>query len=309
MTRSSVIAIGKFEGVHRGHQHILARLIEEAAARDAEAVVFTFTQNPLSYLNPAKCPKPLMSPEQRAQTLLDVGIDRVIMVDFDEPFATLSPEAFVKQELVGANHVTHVIVGDDFRFGSKAAGTPEVLAELGKEFGFSVEVIDEVADAEFGRISSSRIRQALDEGDVELAARLLGAPHQVRGLVVHGDARGRELGFPTANLGPFDGATQVDGYVPADGVYGGIAMVQGEPVVAAISVGNNPTFTPEGQSRVEAYLLDFEGDIYGEEITIDFTHRIRDMVAFTGIEALIETMNNDVARVRDLVQFELEHED
>lgn len=302
MTAPSVIAIGKFEGVHRGHQHILARLIEEARERDAEAVVFTFTQNPLSYLNPELCPKPLMSPEQRAHTLLELGIDRVIMVDFDAPFASLTPEEFVRQELVAENHVVHVIVGDDFRFGARAAGTPTVLAELGREHGFTVEVIDEVADAEFGRVSSTSIRTALDAGDVELAARLMGAPHQICGRVVHGDARGRELGFPTANLGPVEGATALDGYVPADGVYGGIAMVGGEPYVTAISVGNNPTFTPNEQSRVEAFILDFDADIYGEPICLEITHRVRDMVAFEGIDSLIETMRRDVERVRELVQ-------
>lgn len=294
----AVVAIGKFEGVHLGHQTILDRLCAEADERDAIAVVYTFTENPLSLIAPERCPKPLMTPEHRATTLLSRGIDEVIMVDFTEEFASLSPEAFVKQELVDETRVQHVIVGGDFRFGENAVGTPETLAALGETYGFTVEVIEEVTDAEHGRISSSQIREALDDGDVELAARLLGTPHQVRGVVVHGDARGRELGFPTANLGPREGSTHIDGFIPADGVYGGIAHVGDEEYLAAISVGNNPTFTPEGESRVEAFLLDFTGDLYGEDIVIEFVHHVRPTLTFDGIEPLLEAMRDDVEQVR-----------
>lgn len=300
----AVVAIGKFEGVHRGHQRIIGRLIDEARTRDAKAITFTFTNNPLSVLAPERCPKALMSPEQRAEILLAMGVDEVVMVDFDERFAEQSPEAFVRDELVGRTGAVHVIVGDDFRFGKNAQGTPQVLTQLGEQYGFSVEVIDEVADEDLGRISSSRIREALDEGDVELAARLLGVPHQVRGVVVEGDARGRELGFPTANLGAREGSAQIEGFVPADGVYAGIAYVRGKQYTAAISVGNNPTFTPDADSRVEAFLLDMDDDLYGAEIVVEFTHRVRPMRSFDSVEALIETMQDDVERVRALADTE-----
>ena len=299
MTRA-VVAIGKFEGVHLGHQTLIARLTEEAAARDASAVVFTFTNNPLSVLDPGNCPKPLMSPDQRAETLLAMGVDEVIMVNFTDRFAAQTPEEFVRDELAGHTNAEHVIVGDDFRFGARAQGTPAVLAELGKKHGFTVEIIDEVADPELGRISSSSVREALADGDVEHATRMLGSAHAVRGIVVRGDARGRDLGFPTANLGPREGCALVEGFVPADGVYAGIAHVAGGEYLAAISVGNNPTFTPDAESRVEAYLLDFSGDIYGEDIVIEFTDRLRPMLTFDGIDGLLAEMRRDVERVREL---------
>ena len=301
MPRPSVVAIGKFEGVHLGHQTIIGRLIAEAETRGERSFAFTFMNNPLSVLAPERCPKPLMSPEQRAETLLGMGVDEVVMVDFDERFAAQTPEEFVRDELALRTQATHVIVGDDFRFGAKAEGTPEILTELGETYGFTVEIIDEIADAELGRISSSRIREALSEGDVERAAQLLGAPHWVRGRVVHGDARGRELGFPTANLGPREGETRVEGFVPQDGVYAGFAHVAGSSYTAAISVGNNPTFTPDADSRVEAFLLDMQADLYGQDMVIEFTHRLRPMLKFDGIDKLLEAMHADVHEVRKLL--------
>lgn len=299
--RRQVVAIGKFEGVHRGHQHILHKLVEVAAEREADAVVLTFTNNPLSYLHPEICPEPVMSPSQRREALMEFGLEGVLMIPFDARIAQLSSEKFVHEYLVTQMGASHVIVGDDFKFAAQASGTPEVLAQLGKKYGFTVEVIDEVADPVFGRISSSRVREALAEGDVEQAAQLLGKPHRMRGVVVHGDARGRDLGFPTANLGPHKNATHVEGFVPADGVYGGYATVKGETRVAAISVGNNPTFTPNEVKRVEAYLLDTDENLYGEDIELSFIARIRRTLTFEGIEQLIEAMHHDIERVRKLV--------
>ena len=297
----AVVAIGKFEGVHRGHQRILTRLTEEASRRDAVSAVFTFTNNPLSYLAPDRCPRAVMSPEQRREALRAFGVEKVVMVPFDEALANLSPEAFVDEYLVGELRAEHIIVGDDFRFGVNASGNPAVLETLGQTRGFTVEVIGEVADPELGRISSTRIREALTEGDIDEAVKLLGHPHRVRGTVVHGDARGRDLGFPTANLGPKPGSDTVEGFIPADGVYAGIATVDGKTYTAAISVGNNPTFTPDADSRVEAFLLDMSEDIYGKEIELRFIHRIRPMLTFTGIEELLEAMHEDVRITRELV--------
>lgn len=306
-TPGAVVAIGKFEGVHRGHQHILERLHASAirvgtTQRPARTVVFTFTNNPLSLLAPAACPKPVMSPRQRRETMEAFGIDEVDMVDFDERMANLSPEEFVRTYLVGRHRAKHVIVGSDFRFGKGAAGTPEVLRELGATYGFTVEVVADVVDAEHGRVSSTLIREALDAGDVVRAARLLGRPHRVRGVVTHGDARGRDLGFPTANVGPAAGEGRIEGLIPADGIYAGTVTVAGTTYDAAISVGNNPTFTPDADSRVEAFIIDFDGDIYGEAIEVAFTERIRDMLPFESVDALIDEMRLDVERVRALRQ-------
>lgn len=298
----TVVAIGKFEGVHRGHQTIISRLTAEARKRVARSVVLTFTHNPLRVLAPEECPKELMSPAQRVETLTGIGVDEVVMLPFTVEFAALSPEEFVRTELVEKLHAVHVIVGDDFRFGAKASGTPDLLTRLGKQYGFTVEVIDEIADEQHGRVSATAIREALAAGDVTLAEQLLGAPHRIRGRVVHGDARGRELGFPTANLGPSPGDTRLEGLVPADGVYAGAAHVAGAHYTAAISVGNNPTFTPEGESKVEAYLLDMNGDIYGETIELEFFELLRPTQSFDGVEPLLAAMHRDVQRTRQIAQ-------
>lgn len=300
-TGGTVVGIGKFEGVHRGHRVIVERLLAVARQHSATSVALTFTNNPLSLLAPEKCPKPVMSPAQRRETLIAAGIDDVLMIDFDEKLAALSPEDFVQLYLHDALNARHVIVGDDFRFGARAAGTSEVLRELGKLHGFTVEVIVEVADNELGRVSSSRVREALSHGEVRDAARLLGNHHVVRGTVVQGDARGRELGFPTANLGPSLGDTEVEGFVPADGVYAGLAVVAGQEHQTAISVGNNPTFTIDAQPRIEAYLLDFTGDLYGKTIELHFVEFIRGMEQFDSVDALIKHMHADVAKTREIL--------
>lgn len=297
----TVVGIGKFEGVHRGHRVILDRILATAHEFSVAAVAFTFTNNPLCLLDPDRCPKPVMSPAQRWEALIASGIDDVFMVDFDEQLASLTPESFVQLYLRDTLNARHVIVGDDFRFGARAAGTPEVLRELGVQYGFTVEVIIEVADQQLGRVSSSRVREALAQGEVRDAARLLGNHHVVRGTVVHGDARGRLLGFPTANLGPNPGDTEVEGFVPADGVYAGFATINGREHRTAISVGNNPTFTADAEPRVEAYLLDFEGDLYGKTIELCFVDRVRGMEQYDSVDALVEQMHTDVAQTREVL--------
>lgn len=296
----TAVAIGKFEGIHRGHAVVLGRLLDVAQERGLGTVVLTFRENPLRFLAPERCPDPLKSPEQRRERLSALGVDDVVMLDFDDRFASLAPEAFVVTYLVGAFGARHVVVGEDFRFGAGARGDATVLRDLGERYGFSVEVVPEVQDDQHGRVSSSSIREALERGDVAAAAELLGHPHTVRGVVVHGDARGRELGFPTANLGPAPGATTIEGMVPADGVYAAFAHVRGGIHPAAVSVGNNPTFTPDAQSRVEAFLLDFSADLYGAEIEIQFLERIRDMHAFESLDALVTQMGKDVATARTI---------
>lgn len=296
----TALAVGKFDGVHLGHRALLDDLASVAATRQLEPLVFTFENNPLSYLRPELCPEAIMSPQQRRDALAALGVASCVMVPFDHELAEVSAEDFIERVLVGTLGVRHLSVGSDFRFGHNGAGTPELLQTAGERLGFSVTVVSDIEDPELGRVSSSRIRESIVQGDVATAARMLGRAVAVRGEVVHGDARGRELGFPTANLG--NGATgPVEGMVPADGVYAGWAVVDGVRHEAAISVGVNLTFEPEGTPRVEANLLDYSGDLYGKRIEVRFAERLRGMVAFTSAEALVERMHEDVRQSRDIL--------
>lgn len=295
------IAIGKFDGIHLGHRAILERLCDTAREDFLLPVVVTFANNPLGYLRPEACPQPLMSVEQRIEAFEAAGVDTCVMIEFDETVASIPAEQFVADVLVARLGARRIIMGADFRFGHRGAGDGALLAELGERFGFEAEVIELVADGAAGadgQVSSSRIRAAVQAGDVEAAGAMLGRAPVVRGEVVHGDARGREIGFPTANLGG-----RIEGLVPADGVYAGLVLLDGEDElrVAAISVGNNPTFTPDAQSRVEAFLLDYGGDLYGRRIEVRFTHRLRGTERFDSLEALLTQMDADVLRTRELL--------
>lgn len=295
----SVVAIGKFDGVHSGHRAVIDRARVAAAEAGARVVAVTFDRNPLSLLRPELCPEPVCSVGQKLDLLAAAGVDATLVLRFDEQLAALEPRAFVEHVLLSLGVVT-VMVGDDFRFGRGGAGDPALLSELGAEYGFAVDVVGDVQGGG-RRVSSTWVRDLLAAGDVEGAARLLGRPHAVQGEVVHGLKRGRELGFPTANL-----SASAEGFIPADGVYAGWLVdlgADGTAVTtrypAAISVGTNPTFDDVPVRQVEAYVLDETGlDLYGHRVQIRFTHRIRGMVAFAGIEALIAQMDDDVARVR-----------
>ncbi len=307
----SVVAIGKFDGVHAGHRAVLERAKVDAAS-DAKVVAVTFDRNPLSLLRPELCPEDLIGVSQKLQLLAGTGIDATLMLRFDEALASLEPRVFVERILVDALGARTVLVGTDFRFGRGGAGNPELLQELGRELGFRVDVIDDVRSLESDRrVSSTWIRELLSRGDVEAAARLLGRPHAVWGEVVHGAKRGRELGFPTANL-----SSDLEGFIPADGVYAGWLVDEGsadaaQPLAAArrttrypaaISVGSNPTFDDVTSRQVEAYVLDeTDLDLYGRLVEVQFTMRVRGMIAFEGIDALIEQMSDDVVRVRTLL--------
>lgn len=293
----STVAIGKFDGVHLGHQTILSRMLETAEETGGQSIVFTFANNPLSLLRPDTCPLPLMSLDQRLSALAAAGVENCVMIEFDEEFSRISAEEFLEQVLVGKLHARHIIMGADFRFGHHGAGDASLLRRMSDELGYTVEVVSGVVDSEVGLVSSTRVREAILAGDVETASRMLGRPVVLRGEVVHGDARGRELGFPTANLGG-----KIEGLAPADGVYAGFVQLREARYPAAISVGNNPTFTPDEQSRVEAFVLDFDQDIYGERMSVLFTHRIRGMERFDSLESLIAQMNEDVALARVLTQ-------
>ena len=296
--RGSVVAVGKFDGVHLGHRAIVDSLRAAATAGGLTPVVFTFANNPLSLLRPEACPEPLASAPQRLELLESLGVDACVMVQFDAEFAAVSAHDFVEQVLVGRLNVKHVLLGEDFRFGHRGQGDAALLRELGPQLGFTVNVVASVGDPQHGgeAVSSTEIREAVLAGDVGRAAAMLGRMHAVRGVVVHGDARGRELGFPTANLG---GA--VEGLIPADGVYAGTVVIAGEERQAAISVGVNLTFEPEGDPRVEAFVLDFAGDLYGAPMEVRFAERIREMLPFESVDALVARMHEDVAETRAIL--------
>ncbi|MGV2902141.1 bifunctional riboflavin kinase/FAD synthetase [Microbacterium sp. AGC62] len=289
----SAVAIGKFDGVHAGHRAVIERLKEAAAATGSRAVAVTFDRNPLAVIRPDRCPENVVTVERKLELLGGLGLDATLVLTFDEEMAARSAEDFVVDILVGALQVSTVLVGQDFRFGHRGAGTPELLRELGPRYGFSVEVVDDVyLPGSPRRVSSSWIRELLMEGDVASAATVLGRYPDVRGEVVHGLKRGRELGFPTANL-----STIVDAFVPADGVYAGWLVDHDTGIrhPSAISVGTNPTFDDVLVRQVEAHVLGETGlDLYGHDVTVEFVARLRGMVAFEGIEKLMEQMGADV---------------
>lgn len=296
----SAVTIGKFDGVHTGHRAVIDRLRAVAAERGLTSTVITFDRNPLELLAPEKCPASLVSNRQKLELLAETGIDATLMVAFDRALADLPPEEFVHRILVDRLHAAAVLVGSDFRFGARGAGDVQLLSELGERYGFTVELIDDVRPEHGRRVSSTWIRDLLAEGDVGHAAELLGTVPSVRGVVVHGAARGRELGFPTANLSP-----ENEGLIPADGVYAGwLTDDDGTRYPAAISVGNNPTFEGVPQKQVEAYVLDRELDLYGHTVDVAFAERIRGMVAYSGIEPLIAQIAADVDEARRILTAE-----
>ena len=308
----SVVTIGNFDGVHRGHQAVLGRLVSLARADDRLAVALTFDPHPAQVHRPETAPELLTGLSDRLDLLARTGLDAVLVAPYTLDLAAQTPEEFVTRYLVDGLGARTVVVGHDVRFGKGNAGTLATMMELGGIHGFEVVAVDDVGECAPGsagareRWSSSAARALLAEGDVAQAAEVLGRPHRVRGTVVHGDARGRELGFPTANLG------HAEGMVPADGVYAGRllrpALAEAEPgnadadLPAAISVGTNPTFDGV-ERRVEAYVLDRDDlDLYGETVVLELVERLRPTLRFDGIEPLIEQMHADVARARDLLR-------
>lgn len=296
----SVVTIGNFDGVHRGHAQVITRLVERARELSARSVAITFDPHPAQVHRPAQAPPLICGLTDRLDLLEQTGLDAVLVLPYSLEFAQLTPREFVAEYIVGALDARVVAVGRDVRFGLDNSGTLATMIELGQELGFTVEVIDDVGNDGTSRWSSSAVRELLLAGDVTEAAHVLGRPHRLRGVVVHGDARGRELGFPTANL-----SQDAEGMVPADGVYAGWVRrpsVSHDCVLpAAISIGTNPTF--DGiQRRVEAYVLDrTDLDLYGEEILVEFVERLRPTLRFDGLEPLIVQMHDDVARARDIL--------
>jgi riboflavin kinase/FMN adenylyltransferase len=292
----TAVTIGKFDGLHTGHRAILAELSKIATARNLRTIAITFEQNPLSLLRPEACPPALSSPQQRLEWLEQEGVNAVAMIPFDAEFASLSPEQFVSDILVDALRAGYVIVGSDYRFGAGGAGNVDTLRALGVKYGFEVDVIEDVLGDAGTRVSSTMVREALVEGDVTHATELLGRFPRVTGIVVRGDARGREIGFPTANIGG-----EIEGFVPADGVYAGWLVRDDMTYPSAISIGTNPTFEGVRERRVEAYVMDHTLDLYGARVHIDFVKYLRSTLKFESVDELIAQMNVDVADARDVL--------
>jgi len=296
----TVVTIGNFDGVHLGHCQVLDRVVQQAKQRDAKSVAITFDPHPALVHRPESAPELIMGLADRIDTLDAVGLDAVLMIHYTLQFAQNSAEDFVREVFVDKLGAVAVVVGHDVRFGKDNAGDFAYMCELGEKYGFDVIGVQDVGDKR--RLSSTWVREELSAGNVEGAAEILGRPHRMRGEVVHGAKRGRELGFPTANL-----SSDASGIIPADGVYAGWLVDEADMRwPAAISVGSNPTF--DGVSRVvEAHVIDRPSedfgdfDLYGQQIVVEFVKHLRPMVAYRGIEALIEQMNEDVEQARSVL--------
>lgn len=294
----TVVTIGAYDGVHLGHRALLARVRSMADQLGAAAAVVTFDRHPATVVRPESAPKLLTDLAQKLELLATTGMDYAHVVRFDEARAAESAEDFVRELLVGCLAARAVVVGHDFHFGNRRRGNVGLLQAMGAELGFDVLGISLVGDADgpgAEPVSSTRVRALLGAGDVAGAGALLGRPHEVRGTVVAGDERGRTLGYPTANV-----AVPGDILLPADGIYAGWYSRPGGAVhPAAISLGRRPTFHADAEASVlEAYLLDFEGDLYGERAAVRFAARLRGEERFDSVDALLAQMADDVVATR-----------
>ncbi len=302
------MTIGVFDGVHRGHQALIDRAVKLAAQRGVPSVVMTFDPHPSEVVRPGSHPAQLTTLRQRAELVEGLGADVFCVMPFTVELSRMPPDEFVHEFLVDRLHVAAVVVGENFTFGHRAAGNVDLLRRLGQRFGFVAEGADLVTvhlpdsgEAQDGEVtfSSTYIRACVDAGDVAAAAAALGRPHRLEGIVVRGDGRGKDLGYPTANL-----STTRFAAVPADGVYAcwftHSAGGEERRLRAAVSVGTNPTFSGR-ERRVEAFVLDVDEDFYGQRVALDFVVRLRGMEKYDSVEALVAQMDLDVARTRELL--------
>ena len=308
----TVVTIGMYDGVHRGHQHLISTAVARARALGRPAVLMTFDPHPSEVVRPGSHPAILTSADRKAELVADLGVDAMCVLPFTSEFSRLTPEEFAHTVLVEHLYCAQVVVGRNFSYGHKAAGNVATLAEEGRRFGFGVEGVDLTSvgsapdpsgDGEV-TISSTYIRACVAAGDMASAALALGRPHRVDGVVVRGDRRGRELGYPTANV-----ESPAHTAIPADGVYAGRLVLRDHRGAsrsshpAAISVGSNPTFGGVGRT-VEAFCLDFDGDLYGEHVGVEFIERLRPMLTFSGVPELLVAMADDVTRTRGVLGLE-----
>lgn len=294
----SAVTIGAYDGVHRGHQLVIGEVRRVAAERGLRSVVVTFDRHPASVVRPESAPKQLTDPDQELELLAATGVDATLVIHFDEARSKEPAEEFVREILVGALNAKTIVVGEDFHFGHQRRGNNALLASMGAELGFTVDGMDLLQAGPEGAVSSTAIRKALTDGDLATAHAMLGHEHEVRGVVGHGDERARDLGFRTANVAIAD-----DVLLPRDGIYAGwYERPDGSVHPTAISLGRRPTFYEFADSPLlEAHLLDFEGDLYGERARVRFVERLRDELKFDSVDALVDQMGRDVARVRELL--------
>jgi riboflavin kinase/FMN adenylyltransferase len=299
----TVVTVGMYDGVHRGHQVLIGAAVSRARAMRRPCLLLTFDPHPAEVVRPGSHPAILTSLDRKAELVAELGVDAMCVLPFTQEFMRLSPETFTHTVLVEQLHAAQVVVGENFTYGHKAAGNVQTLTVEGRRFGFAVEGIPLAAvDDDAVTISSTYVRACVAAGDMESAARALGRPHRVDGIVVRGDRRGRDMGYPTANV-----ECPAFTAIPADGVYAGHLVTRDprsgaslERFPAAISVGSNPTF--QGSRRtVEAFVLDYDGDLYGEHVGVEFVQRLRAMAAFPHVEALLEAMAKDVTDTRQIL--------
>ena len=297
--QNTVVAIGVFDGVHRGHQEILKQTVREASSQGLTPVVLTFDIHPTELFAPQQSPSYIASLSQRVELIKEFGggIEAVAVVRFDKAFAGLSPEAFVADVLEDTLGACHVLVGADFCYGTRRSGSVTTLLRDGARSGFTVTVVPPILIGG-ERVSSTQIRGLVAGGDLPAATHLLGHPFVVQGVVGHGKRLGRTLGYPTANLAP----TQPGQLLPGNGVYAAYARpADGRKIRAAVSVGTNPTTDTDGGRKVEAFLMDgFVGDLYDQPFALDFREKVRDEQKFDGLDALVAQMGLDVARIAAL---------
>lgn len=299
----SVVTIGAYDGVHLGHRAVIAEVRDRAAAAGLRSAVVTFDRHPASVVRPESAPRLLTDLEQKLELLAATGLDRALVITFNESRSQETAEDFVREVLVGCLAARVIIVGEDFHFGHQRKGNVELLRSMGEDLGFEVQgmaLVDATGSAAAGtaRVSSTAIRHSLVEGDLDTAAALLGRPHEVRGIVAHGDKRGRELGFPTANV-----SVPGDILLPADGIYAGwFERADGTVWPAALSLGRRPTFYVEAHaSLLEAHLLDFDGDLYDEHVRVRFVARLRGEERYDTVEALVAQIAVDCEEARKIL--------
>lgn len=292
--QNSWLTVGVFDGVHLGHREIINKLVAGAHANDAPAVVLTFDPHPAKVFGRGDI-KMLTLPGERAKLLFDLGMDVVITERFTRELSMVTAFEFMSR-LTRQLGLKQLLIGYDFALGRGREGNATRLTEIGLELGYSVEVVSALGD-ESGVISSTEIRKLVSVGNVSEAARLMGHPYSLQGLVTHGDKRGRKIGFPTANL-----AYAREKVVPAGGIYACWAHVQNETHRAAVNVGTNPTFTPDNKiMNVEAYILDFDRNIYDEAVVLKFVERLRDEMKYDSVAALVKQIRQDVAKTREIL--------
>jgi riboflavin kinase / FMN adenylyltransferase len=299
----TVVTVGMYDGVHRGHQVLIGAAVSRARAMRRPCLLLTFDPHPAEVVRPGSHPAILTSLDRKAELVAELGVDAMCVLPFTPEFMRLSPETFTHTVLVEQLHAAQVVVGENFTYGHKAAGNVQTLTVEGRRFGFAVEGIPLAAvDDDAVTISSTYIRACVAAGDMSSAGRALGRPHRVDGVVVRGDRRGRDIGYPTANV-----ESPAFTAIPADGVYAGHLVTRDprsgasrERFPAAISVGSNPTFQGSRRS-VEAFVLDYDGDLYGEHVGVEFVERLRPMIAFPDVEALLEAMAKDVSDTRQIL--------